>query len=279
MFYYFSYFKDITVEEINRIEEFVNKAILDNLPVEKKEKSLQEAKKSGALAFFGEKYEGKVRVISVLNTSMELCGGTHLDATGSIGLFKIIHEGSVASGVRRIEAVTGAFAYKVVKEEEGMISELVSMLNTPKDKILQEVEKRSARLKELEKEVNTQKMDVLKGSSDELISNAEVINGFKVVLKVFDSLDMNLLRKNVDLIKEKAVSAVVALGSSIDGRALLVVGVTSDLCAKGVDASKLIRSISGIIGGSGGGRPDFAQAGGNNPGNLKQALEELKTKL
>ena len=152
-------------------------------------------------------------------------------------------------------------------------------MNTPKDKILQEVEKRSARLKELEKELNTQKMDVLKGSSDELISNAEVINGFKVVLKVFDSLDMNLLRKNVDLIKEKAGSAVVALGSSIDGRALLVIGVTPDLCAKGVDASKLIRSVSGVIGGSGGGRPDFAQAGGNNPGNLKQALEELKTKL
>ena len=275
----FSHFKEITDEEMNRIEEFVNKAILDNLPVEKKEKNLQEAKKSGALAFFGEKYEGKVRVISVLNTSMELCGGTHLDSTGSIGLFKIIHEGSVASGVRRIEAVTGAFAYKVVKEEEGIIAELAGILNTPKDKILQEVEKRSSRLKELEKELNTQRMDVLKGSSDELISSAEVINGFKVVLKVFDSLDMNLLRKNVDLIKEKAGSAVVALGSSIDGRALLVIGVTPDLCAKGVDASKLIRLISGVIGGSGGGRPDFAQAGGNNPGNLKQALEELKTKL
>ncbi|MGA2775044.1 MAG: alanine--tRNA ligase [Candidatus Omnitrophota bacterium] len=275
----FSHFKDITNEEINHIEEFVNKAILENLPVEKKEKSLQEAKKSGALAFFGEKYEGKVRVVSIMNTSMELCGGTHLDSTGSIGLFKIIHEGSVSSGVRRIEAVTGAFAYKAVKEEEGMISELGAILNTPKDKIVQEVEKRSVRLKELEKELNMRRMELLKDSCDELVANAEIVNGTKVILKVFEGLDMNLLRKNVDLLKEKAISSVVGLGSSIEGRALLVVGVTPDLCAKGLDATKLIRSISGLIGGSGGGRSDFAQAGGNNPGNLKQALEELKSKL
>ncbi|MFA5276772.1 MAG: alanine--tRNA ligase, partial [Candidatus Omnitrophota bacterium] len=191
----FSHFKDITNEELSRIEEFVNKAILENLPVEKKEKSLQEAKKSGALAFFGEKYEGKVRVVSIMDTSMELCGGTHLDSTGSIGLFKIIHEGSVSSGVRRIEAVTGGFAYKAIKEEEGIISGLATILNTPKDKMVQEVEKISARLKELEKKLNARNVELLKGSCDELIANAEIINGTKVILKVFEGLDMNLLRK------------------------------------------------------------------------------------
>jgi alanyl-tRNA synthetase len=160
-----------------------------------------------------------------------------------------------------------------------MISELGAILNTPKDKIVQEVEKRSVRLKELEKELNMRRMELLKDSCDELVANAEIVNGTKVILKVFEGLDMNLLRKNVDLLKEKAISSVVGLGSSIEGRALLVVGVTPDLCAKGLDATKLIRSISGLIVGSGGGRSDFAQAGGNNPGNLKQALEELKSKL
>ena len=238
--------------------------------------TLAMAIKSGALAFFAEKYENKVRVVTVEGVSKEFCGGTHLDATGQIGYFKILQEGSVASGVRRIEATTGTGAYRKVKEEQDAVNEVAAMLNVPADKVVQELEHKQARFKELEKALALQKFDSIKDSLDSLVQSAEEINGKKVIVKSFSGVEMDLLRKNVDLIKEKCGSAVVALGSVNGPRVLLVVGVTQDLCQKGVDASKIIRQIGPIVGGSGGGRTDFAQAGGNKPENLEQAFVELK---
>jgi len=275
----FTHFKALNKEELDRIEEIVNNAIISNYKVEKKELPLAQAKKSGALAFFGEKYESKVRVVSINNLSKELCGGTHLDATGQIGLFKVIQESSIASGVRRIEATTGTFAYKKIKGEESIVDEISSLLSVPADKITQELEKRASRLKELERKLSSQKLDNLKDSLDSLIQGAETIKDMKVITQAFENLDMDLLRKNVDLIKEKTGNAVIALGSNNQGRALLVLGLTQDLCQKGMDASKLIRQIGAIIGGSGGGRADFAQAGGNKPENFEQAFKELKNIL
>jgi len=274
----FTHFKDIDSQQLARVEEFVNTVILDNIPIKIKESTPVQAKKAGALAFFGEKYGSKVRVVSIPGTSMELCAGTHLQATGQIGIFKIVQEGSVASGVRRIEAVTGTGAYKIIKEEEAVVAELTGLLGVPRDRVISEIEKRTGRLKELEKQLNTQMVDALKNSLDDIIRVAEEVKGARVIIKALSNMDMELLRKNVDLIKEKCDNSVVALASNTKGRGLLVIGVSPSLTGR-VDAGRLIRDVSGIIGGSGGGRPDFAQAGGNKPQGIPEALAEIKTRI
>jgi alanyl-tRNA synthetase len=181
----------------------------------------------------------------------------------------------VASGIRRIEAVTGVFAYSLIKEDEKIIADAASILNVPKAQIVQQLQTRLSRIKALEKEDNTQKLEMLKGSVDKLIQDAQVIKDMKLVTRVMENLDMDLLRKAVDLIKEKTDNAIIALGSQSGSRALLVMGITQDLCAKGFNASALVRDIAGVIGGSGGGRQDFAQAGGTKPENLEAAFKKL----
>ncbi|MFH0763347.1 MAG: alanine--tRNA ligase-related protein, partial [Candidatus Omnitrophota bacterium] len=276
----FTHFKQITPQELSRIEETVNDYILKGHALAGRQMGLAQAKKSGALAFFAEKYSSKVRVVSIGDFSRELCAGTHLENTALIGLFKIIREGSIASGIRRIEGVTGSYAYKLIKEEAGVISDISSLLGVPAQRIAEELNKKFALLKKLEGQLNSQALDSLKSSTDDIIASAGRIKGVKVITKIIENLDMGLLRKNVDLIKEKVDNAVIALGSSAGGdRALLVIGVTGDLAKEKIDASVLIRGIAGIIGGSGGGRSDFAQAGGNRPQELTQALEELKNML
>jgi len=272
----FTHFKALTAEQINRVEEIVNGIIMNNEKLSTIEMPLAKAHKTGALAFFGEKYESKVRVVSIADVSKELCGGTHLESTGQIGLFKIIQEGSVASGIRRIEAVTAGYALKKTKEEEEIVNNVASSLGVAKDKVIQELDKRLAKVRELQKRLNAQILDITKPKLDELIEKAEIIKGTKVIAAILEDLNMDLLRKNVDLIKEKTDNAIIALGSKLEGRALLVLGVTTDLCNKGLDATQLIRQISGIIGGSGGGRSDFAQAGGNKPEKLEESLLMLK---
>ena len=272
----FTHFKDIDKEQLDRIEEVVNGYVLNNYILEKKEITWLKAKKSGALAFFGEKYADKVRVVSISDVSKELCAGTHLNSTGQIGSFKIVQEGSVAKGVRRIEAVTGSFAYKKIKEEEGVIAGIASLLDVPAEKITPELEKRLARTKDLEKQLNLQGIDIIKASLDTFIQHAEKINEMKVITSKIENIGMDLLRKGVDLLKEKVDSSIIALGSTNQGRALLVMGITPDLVQKGLDATRLIKDVAGILGGSGGGRKDFAQAGGDKPENFDIAFQELK---
>jgi alanyl-tRNA synthetase len=272
----FTHFKGINKQELNRIEGLVNNYIMNNAGLMSKKMKLQDAKKKGALAFFKDKYEGMVRVVSVGDFSQELCGGTHLESTGGIGLFKIIQEGSIASGIRRIEAVTGEVAYGIIKKEESVIDDISSILGVPLEKIKQETEKRILRIKELEKHVNAQKIEDVKVSVDQLLAKAEIVNGIKIISEVKEGLSIDLLRKTIDLIKEKAGNSVIALGSKLQGRALLVMGITEDLCSKGLDASKLITDVASEIGGSGGGRKDFAQAGGNRPENFDAAFQKLK---
>jgi alanyl-tRNA synthetase len=271
----FTHFKDLSRQELDRIEETVNGYVINNYNLSVRQMSLAQARKSGALAFFGEKYAGRVRVVSINEISRELCGGTHLDFTGQIGLFKIIQESAVASGVRRIEAITGTSAYKAVKEEEKITEDISLALGVPAAKIAQELEKRLNRIRELEKQASSQKLGSVQASLDSLVQNAASVNGIKLVTKVCEDLDMDILRRTVDLIKEKTDNAIIAVASNNSGRALLVMGVTPDLCAKGIDASEIIRQISAIIGGSGGGRNDFAQAGGDKPENLDSAFRKL----
>ena len=266
----FTHFKGISREELNRVEEVVNGFVISNAPVTKKEMTLEEARKEGALAFFAEKYEESVRVVSVDGISKEFCGGTHLDSIGAIGLFKIIHESSIASGIRRIEALTGAFAYAKLKDEESELKEISDLLKVPEDKLVEELDKRLKYIKELEKQLIAHRFNAVKSSVDTWISEAQVINGVKVISKEIDGADNDLLRKTADLIKQKEQKVVIALGSrnlSGDGVALVT---ASNLAA--VDASALIKEIAPEIGGSGGGRKDFAQAGGNKPENLEKAF-------
>jgi alanyl-tRNA synthetase len=272
----FTHFRDLNKEQLERIEEEVYHYVIENHPIETKFVSLSQAKKEGALAFFGEKYESRVRMVEVVGISKELCGGTHLNSTGQVGLFKIIHEGSISRGIRRIEAVTGKSAYRLVKEQENIIADVAVALNTPQDKIASELEKRLMRAKELERELGAKRLDSAKNLVDKLIESAQDIKGVKVVFEVLEDADMDFLRKTVDLVKEKSQNTIVVLGSSRHQKALLVMGITPDLCEKGLDAASLIMETAKIIGGSGGGRKDFAQAGGNQPENFTQAFGGLR---
>lgn len=273
----FTHFKAITQEEMDRVEEIVNAFIISNHELDAKEMTLAVAKKSGALAFFAEKYEGKVRVVAISDFSKEFCGGTHLESTGQIGYFKIIHEGSVASGVRRIEAVTGRNTFKVIKAEENVLSSLEDLLKVPSDKIVGEFEKRLARIKELEKQASAKKIDAVKTSIDDMLLAAQEVKGIKIITKVIPDADAAVLRNAIDMIKQKSERTLIALGSGVGGRALLVMGVTADLVAAGVDVGKLIQDVATYIGGSGGGRKDFAQAGGTNPQEFGSAFARLKS--
>jgi len=260
----FTHFKGLSEEEIARVEEVANNYIIKNYTVDSKEMALKDAKKAGALAFFEEKYGENVRVVEIGNISKELCGGTHLTNIKQIGLIKIISESSVASGIRRIEAVTAEFAEQFIKDQE--------------QKAIEESKKRG-RLEELkarEKKLSAEINSILSARSLELSEKSVTINGIKAVFSVEDNLDMNALRLLVDMIKGKLSQAVIVLGSQDGGRASLVIGLTTDLCAKGLSAKNIILQVAPLIGGSGGGRDDFAQAGGNLPDNFKLAFDKIK---
>ncbi len=262
----FTHFKGLSREEIARVEEVANGYISKSQAVNCEEMDLKEAKKAGALAFFEEKYGEHVRVVSIGDISKELCGGTHLENIKKIGLIKIISEGSVASGIRRIEGATGGFAEQFIKEEE--------------KKAVEESRKRD-KLKELKEQEKKRGLELnysLKDAVPRLINNGIKINGVNLVSSLESGLDMNALRLLADKVKAELKQGVIALGSQDNEqkKAYLVIAVTQDLLSKGMDAGALIRKIAPLIGGSGGGRPDFAQAGGSKPENLEEAMEELR---
>ncbi len=268
----FTHHRGVKADELSRVEEIVNGYVIENLPVTKKEMTLGQARQEGALAFFAEKYEDKVRVVSVEGVSKEFCGGTHLDFTGNIGLFIILNESSIASGVRRIEACTGTTAYKAMKAQEDALSGISQALKTPPDKLAGEVEKRLKQIRDLEKEISALKLNNVAASIDELLKHAEVINGIKIITSEIQGADMAMLRKTVDLLKEKETGIIIALGSAAGAQVSFI--IASNIT--GVDSSVLIKQIAPEIGGSGGGRKDFAQAGGTQPENLEKAFVKLK---
>jgi alanyl-tRNA synthetase len=262
----FTHFKRLSEEEIARVEELANSHVAESHKVNCKEMLFKDAKKSGALAFFEEKYGDNVRVVNIGDISKELCGGTHIDDLSKIGLIKIISESSVASGIRRIEGVTGVFAEKFIKEQQEKAAE-----EKKKQEKLKE-------LKEQEKKRNSEVSNTLQEALPRLLDKVIKINGINLVLSLEAGLDMNGLRFMADKIKEELKQAVIALGSrDVEGeKAYLVIAVTQDLLPKGIDAGALIRQVAPIIGGSGGGRKDFAQAGGLKPDNFDLAFSKLK---
>ncbi len=268
----FSHFQAVTADEIARIEMIVNAEIRANRAALTRLMSYDEAVAAGAMALFGEKYGDVVRVLSFGDFSTELCGGTHVERTGDIGLFKITSEGGVAAGVRRIEAVTGAGALAYFNAGEASLREIGGLVRATRDDVAEKVQALVDRARKLEREIDTLKARLASGEGADLASQAVTVGDTKVVSARLDGLDSKALRAAVDGLKEKLGSAVIVLaGVGEDGKITLVAGVTADLLGR-VKAGELVGSVATQVGGKGGGRPDFAQAGGTDIGALAGAL-------
>ncbi|HKV61723.1 MAG TPA: alanine--tRNA ligase [Candidatus Acidoferrum sp.] len=278
----FSHFAHVDAEELRDIEQQVNNEIRLNTQIETNVTSLEEALASGALAFFGDKYpEHNVRVVTIPDPraargfySKELCGGTHVQSVGDIGVLKIVSEESVAAGVRRIEAVTGIGALEHFQKQADTLRQLASQLNVGEDGLLAQVEKLSQTAKHLEKELEAQKRKGALSQIDELAGRVQLVKGIKVIAAEVQNIDREGLRQLVDSLRQKLGSGVVALGMPEDGKVALIAGVTKDLTAK-VHAGKLMQALAPMVGGKGGGRPDLAEAGGKDTAGLKLALQSV----
>ena len=277
----FNHYEAMTAEEIEKAENLVNEKIAESLCVTVRDMSMDEAKKEGAMALFGDKYGDIVRVVKVDDFSIELCGGTHIDNIAKIGLFKIESESGVAAGVRRIEAVTGLGAYELVKRMERTLKEIAKTVKADEANVVERVEKMTETLRENSKEIESLKAKITNYEAGSLNDAAEEINGVKVVIKTFKDKTAEELRQMVDSLKDKLGSCVVVLASGED-KAIFAVGVTKDLIGK-AKAGNLVKEAAQIAGGNGGGRPDFAQAGGKDASKIEEAVvkvrETLKTLL
>ena len=278
----FSHFAHVDAEELRDIEQQVNDEIRLNTEIATNVTSLEDALASGALAFFGDKYpESNVRVVTIPDPraargfySKELCGGTHVQRVGDIGVLKIVSEESVAAGVRRIEAVTGIGALEHFQKQADILRQVATQLNVGEDGILAQVEKLSQTAKQLEKELETQKRKGALSQIDELAGRMQLVKGIKVIAAEVQNVDREGLRQLVDSLRQKLGSGVVALGMPEDGKVALIAGVTKDLTTK-VHAGKLIQALAKQVGGSGGGRPDLAEAGGKDTAGLKSAMQSV----
>ncbi len=264
----------ISEEDLNRVEKIVNKKIMDTLDVDTKEMSLDEAKNSGAICLFDEKYAAKVRVVSVGDFSKELCGGTHVRNTGEIGIFKIVSETGVAAGIRRIEAVTGMAALEFIDNKNKILKDATKALKCSEKDLVTRIEALGHELKEREKEIAELKSKLVQGAEDDIMNNIVEINGVKLVRASLKDIDGNSLRDLGDKIRNKLDMGVVVLASEIDGKVNLVVMSTKNAIEKGVHCGKLIKEVAAVVGGGGGGRSDMAQAGGKNPSEIDNALEK-----
>ena len=270
----FAHFKALTEEEIDKLEDLVNRKIMEVFTVDTDLMTLEEAKNSGAMALFDDKYGDKVRVVSVGEFSKELCGGTHVHNSGEIGLFKIISETGVAAGVRRIEAVTGLNAIKYMEEKQRILKEACNALKCSEKDVLKKISSQGAEIKEKEKEILELKSKLASGVEDEILASVKEINGVKVAAYAVEGIDGNSLRDLGDKVRNKLSTGVVVLFSNVGGKVNLIAMSTKDVLDKGIHCGKIIKEVASIVGGGGGGRPDMAQAGGKNPENIKTALEK-----
>lgn len=269
----FAHFRPLSSRDIDDIETTVNDEIRKNERVQTEVMSIQDAVAKGALAFFGDKYGDQVRVVTVESFSKELCGGTHCRHTGEIGLFRIVSETGVAAGVRRLEAQTGSGAFALMKKLEADIRELSDLLKVGQSELVNKTRKVMAQLKDKERELEELRLKMASGSS--VASTAKTIAGVPVHVQRTDGLDVNGMRALADQLRDKLKSGVVALGAATeDGKVVLLVVVTKDLIGK-LKAGDLIKAMASEVGGTGGGRPEMAQAGGKDPGRLDAALEKV----
>ncbi|KMV28892.1 alanine--tRNA ligase [Photobacterium swingsii] len=270
----FSHLEGVKAEELREVERVVNEQIRLNHTIETNVMDIESAKEKGAMALFGEKYDDEVRVLSMGEFSTELCGGIHAANTGDIGLFKIVSEGGIAAGIRRIEAVTGAGAIAALHAQEALLSETASLVKSDAASVASKVGALVAHSKQLEKEIQQLKDKLAAQEGADLINQAQEINGVKVLISKLDGADNKALRGMVDELKNQLGSGVVVLGNVNGDKVGLIAGVTKDLIGK-VKAGELVNLVAQQVGGKGGGRPDMAQAGGTDAAALPAALESV----
>jgi alanyl-tRNA synthetase len=261
-------------ELLERIEEGVNARIRENAQVTTEEMSLHEALKRGALAFFGEKYGDRVRVVKIGDFSLELCGGTHVARSGDIGFIKLRSESGVAAGVRRVEAVTGEGALEWVRQREQILREVGSILKGTEEEAVEKLERLLVQQRELEKRIVQMQSRLAGSQSEDILSQARKLDGITVLASRVEGVDEKGIREMADRLKEKIGSGVVVLGAAQGEKVFLLATVTKDLAGK-YHAGEILKKIAPLIGGGGGGRPDFAQAGGKDPSGLDKALAKV----
>lgn len=269
----FTHFSAITAEQLADIENRVNKQILADGKVSTQVLDVEEARKTGAMALFGEKYGSHVRVVSVADYSRELCGGTHLEAAGEAGLVKILGENGIASGVRRIEAVTGLNALRYYQEREMLLKDISGAVKTNPEDAVRRIDALNDELKQLKKEMEQLNAKMVSSSTDSLIGSAPVVKGVKILAADLPGLDMNALRSAADSLKAKLEKGVVILTSAKDDKVNLIVSATKAAVEAGIHSGNIVRDAAKAIGGGGGGRPDMAQAGGKDAAGIPVALE------
>jgi len=270
----FSHNEPMTEAQIRRVEEIVNAEILRNEATTARIMKYDEAVKGGALAFFGDKYGDEVRVLDI-GSSRELCGGTHVKRTGDIGFFKVISEGGIAAGVRRVEATTGEGALTFVQAQEETLNGAAAVLKAPPPELAYKITQILENVRGLEKELGRLKSRLALSQGDELIDRAVEVKGIKVLAASIDGADTKALRETLDKLKDKLKSAAVVLAASSGGKVSLIAGVTADLTGK-IKAGELVNHVAQQVGGKGGGRPDMAQAGGTSPEKVPEALETVR---
>ena len=270
----YTHFAPLTDREIEEIEQKINQVVFKNLPVQTQVMEITQAIAAGALAFFGEKYQQQVRVVSIPEVSMELCGGTHTRMTGDVGLFKIISESSIASGVRRIEALTGFGTYNRLEEDEELLQELSHTLRTPRSEMTRAITRLMDQQRQLEAELEALKRKSANAQIGQLLEAPSKIKDVSVISRRVEGADPSMLREIAENTGSKMGSGVVVLGLASNGKASLVAVVSPDL-QKRLHAGKIIKKVAEIVGGSGGGRPDFAQAGGKDSEKLEEALQAV----
>ena len=274
----FSHHSPVSPDELVEIERLVNQQVQANVAAEAREMAFDRAMEAGALAFFGDKYGDEVRVLKFGEFSIELCGGTHVNRMGDIGAFKIVSETGISSGVRRVEAVAGPAAVEWMQAQDRTLRELSSHLKTSPDQVGERVDQLLSRSRELEKELERLKGKLASAAGSDLASQASEINDFKLIAAVLDEVDPNSLRETVDQLKNKLGSGVIVLGTAVDDGVRLVAGVTQDLTGR-FKAGVIVNHVASQVGGKGGGRPDFAQAGGSDIAALPAAIASVETWL
>jgi len=270
----FTHFSPLAEDEVVQVEDLVNRRIRQNIGVDVKEMETQEAVKGGAIALFGEKYDDKARVVSISDFSKELCGGTHTSRTGDVGLFKIVSETGIAAGVRRIEALTGEDAIHYIRREEDELKRVASMVKVPSEEVATKVQKLLDQQKKLEKELESLRGKLASGKSMDLMDQVKVVKGVKVLAAQVEAGDLKSLRNIGDTLRDRIGSGIVLLGSKRGGKAFLLIMVTDDLLSR-FNADTMIKRVAKEVGGSGGGQPDMAQAGGTDVSKLDHALHSI----
>jgi alanyl-tRNA synthetase len=269
----FAHKRALTPEEVLKVEDEINARIAEGAPVATRVLRLEEAKKLGAMALFGEKYPDPVRVVSMGQFSVELCGGTHLTNTGQVGFCKLVAEEPVAKGVRRVVAMTGPRALQRIRDTENLLKELVGLLKTPQpDDLPRRVVALQEELRDVKKQLEAQTSESVAEASEDLFNEAEEVGGVKIIARATDVTNRETLREFIDRLRGKNRSVAILLGSTTDGKVSLTAAVSKDLVQRGISASDCVRTAAKIVGGGGGGRPDLAEAGGKHPEKLADAL-------